>query len=58
MIGDTLSDEYSYSLHMSGCATTLPAEDEDEVIAALHAIVREVTGQPVEKPQPRRIGFV
>jgi len=53
-----MDDEYSYTLHMSGQATTLPVDEEDDVVARLHAVVEEVTGKPVAKPEPRRIGFV
>lgn len=54
----TAEDEYSYLLHMTGQATTLPAEDENDVIRKLHAVIAEVTGKPVEKPAPRSIGFM
>ena len=51
-------EAYSYTLHMSGQASTLPVDEADAVIDALHAIVKEVTGKAVEKSAPRRIGFV
>lgn len=54
----TLDDEYSYPLHVTGTASTLPAEAQDEVIAQLHAIVKEVTGQAVEVPEKPRMGFL
>lgn len=54
----TLDDEYSYPLHMSGSASTLPADSPDEVIARLHEVVREVTGQEVEQPAKPRMGFL
>jgi len=54
-----LNDEYSYPLHQSGYASTLPVDkDENNVIDRLHDVVREITGMPVEKPTPRRIGFI
>lgn len=31
---------------------------ESDVIADLHKVVEEVTGKPVQKPEPRRMGFV
>jgi hypothetical protein len=58
VIGDTLDDEYSYVLHQMGTASTLGAEPEDETIKALHAVVAEVTGKPVEPPAKPRIGFL
>lgn len=52
-------EEDSYPLHMTGCATTLPAEEERDVVAELYEIVAEVTGKPTqEKGQKRRIGFL
>ena len=50
--------EYSYSLHMSGSASTLGPEENEDIVARLRAVVAEVTGKPEEKPAPRRIGFV
>lgn len=50
-------DEYSYTLHMSGQASTLPVEEQDEAIRLLHEAVFEVTGKRVE-PVKRGIGFV
>ncbi|MEY2875251.1 MAG: hypothetical protein RLZZ373_2622 [Pseudomonadota bacterium] len=50
--------EYSYSVHMTGQATTLPSEPEDDVIERLHAVVEEVTGKPVAKRPKPRIGFL
>lgn len=59
MIGDNLDGgEYSYCLHMTGQATTLPTEDEDDTIKRLHQAVEDVTGKPVEKPPKRPIGFI
>lgn len=51
-------DEYAYPLHMTGCATTLPEEPQDDVIAQLHAVVKEVTGRDVEQPPKPRMGFL
>ena len=54
-----LNDEYSYPLHQSGYVSTLPVDkDENDVISRLHDVVREITGKPVEKPTPRRFGFI
>lgn len=58
MIPCDAGDEYSYTLHMSGTASTLPTEAEDETIAALHQAVKDVTGKEVERPVKRGIGFV
>lgn len=54
----TLDDEYSYPLHSTGSASTLPPEQEDDTIARLHAVVKEVTGREVEQPARPRIGFL
>lgn len=54
----TLDDEYSYPLHMQGTASALPPEPPDEVIAKLHAIVKEVTGRAAEVPEKPRMGFL
>lgn len=53
-----MDDEYSYPLHTTGTASTLGPEPEDEVIAQLHAVVKEVTGREVDKPVKPRIGFL
>ena len=50
-------DEYSYSLHMSGHATTLDEEEQCEAIRLLHEAVAQVTGQRVE-PRKNPIGFL
>lgn len=54
----TCEDEYSYPLHMSGTATTLPAEDENAAVLALRECVKEVTGKDVVAPARNPIGFV
>jgi hypothetical protein len=54
----TLDDEYSYPLHMTGQASALPPEQENEAVRQLHAAVKEVTGKDVEQPQKPRIGFL
>lgn len=41
-----------------GYASTLPTDAQEDVIEELHKVVEEVTGKPVDKPPPRRIGFV
>lgn len=56
----TLSDDHSYPLHFGGSISTLPQqeEEEDEVIAALHQAVKDVTGKEVERKEKPRIGFL
>ena len=54
----TLDSEYSYPLHTSGYAGTLPAEREDDTIRRLHAVIEEITGKKVEQPVKPRIGFL
>lgn len=54
----TMDSEYSYPLHVTGMASTLPAKPEDEVIRQLHQAVKDVTGKDVEKPVKQRIGFL
>lgn len=57
--GDDWSDNWNY-------APTVPwgqgsgsgsIEEERTIVDDLHDVVREVTGRPVEKPEPRKIGF-
>jgi hypothetical protein len=48
----------SYSLHMSGQASTLPAEEENETVRMLREVVKEITGRDVEQPTKPRIGFL
>ena len=52
------SDEYSYPLHMTGQASTLPKEDQEDIVERLHNVVEEVTGKPVKRPAARSIGFM
>jgi hypothetical protein len=54
----TLDDEYSYTLHQSGSISTLPVEPEDDTIARLHEVIKEVTGVAVQKQERPRIGFL
>lgn len=55
----TMDDEYSYPLHMQGMISTLPKDDEDDdVVAKLHAVVAEITRKPVEQPTKPRMGFL
>ena len=54
----TLDDEYTYPMHMTGQATTLPVGQEDDVIKRLHEIVKEVTGIEIHRPEKPRIGFL
>lgn len=42
----------------SGYASTLPVVPEDDVIARLHAVVREVTGYTPPVVVKPRIGFL
>jgi len=54
----TNDDEWSYSLHMQGSCSTLPQEQEDDTIARLHAVIKEITGKDVERPVKPRMGFL
>lgn len=54
----TLDDEYSYPLHASGSASTLPPANENDVVARLHAVVKEITGKEVPQQEKPRIGFL
>lgn len=54
----TLDDQYTYPMHMTGQATTLPVEQEDDVINRLHEVVKEITGIEVVKAEKPRIGFL
>ena len=49
--------EYSYPVHMTGQASTIPGEPERTAIERLHDVVEEITGKPVDRP-PKRIGFL
>lgn len=54
-------DEYSesYPLHQTGGIGTLTvAEPADDVVARLHAVVKEVTGKAVEPLPKPRMGFL
>jgi hypothetical protein len=57
-IADFEGDTDSYSLHMSGQASTLPAEEENETVRMLREVVKEITGRDVEQPMKPRIGFL
>lgn len=51
-------DEYSYTLHMTGFASTLPADDQaEDVVAQLRKIVEEVTGKPLPQAPAAKLGF-
>lgn len=54
----TSDDEYSYVLHMQGLCSTLPKDHEDDTIARLHAVIKEITGKDVEQPVKPRMGFL
>lgn len=51
-------DEYSYPMHMQASCSTLPVEEESDVIAQLHAVVAEITGKPVPNTEKPRMGFL
>lgn len=53
-----LNDDWSYPLHMTGAASTLPPEAPDDAVARLHAVVKEITGKAVEVPPKPRMGFL
>ncbi len=56
---DHLSDdEYSYSLHMTGMATTLPADHDDDIVERLRKAIEDATGKPIDRPTKNPIGFV
>ena len=58
----TMEDEYSYSLHMTGSATTI-YHDEDETeadkrVQELRKVIEEVTNKPLNTPvNNHRMGF-
>jgi hypothetical protein len=55
----TLDDEYSYPLHASGAASTLPVDEARDVGAELRAVYKEVTGKDAPEPPAKpRIGFL
>lgn len=54
----TADGEYSYPLHQSGHASTLPPEPQCEAVRLLHEAIKEVTGRDVETPAKPRIGFL
>jgi hypothetical protein len=54
----TLDDEYSYPLHTTGTASTLPVDQERDYGAELRAVVKEVTGEDLPAPEKQRIGFL
>lgn len=55
----TLDDEYSYPVHQTGGIGTLTVtEPVEDVIAKLHAVIKEVTGKAVEQPSKPRMGFL
>ena len=54
----TADEEYSYPLHMMGTASPSQPDLHDDLIDRLHAVVEEVTGKKVEKPEKLRIGFL
>ena len=51
-------DDESHTLWMTGQATTLSNEPDEDIIERLHAVVAEITGRPVLKPQKPRMGFL
>jgi hypothetical protein len=54
----TLDDEYSYPIHTTGAASTLPYEEPRDLVAELHEVVKEITGQDVQRQPKARIGFL
>ena len=54
----TADDEYSYPLHASGSASTLPRDEPRDFGAELRAVFKEVTGEDVPEPAQPRIGFL
>jgi hypothetical protein len=55
----TLDEDHSYPLHQTGGISTLTVtEPVEDVIAKLHAVVKEVTGTAVEVPPKPRMGFL
>jgi hypothetical protein len=55
----TLDEDYSYALHQTGGISTLTVtEPVDDVVAKLHAVIKEVTGKAVEPPPKPRMGFL
>jgi hypothetical protein len=57
-MGDNCDSEYSYPVHSTGSATTLPMEPECEAVRELHQAIKDVTGKDVDPPLRRRIGFL
>lgn len=55
---DDDGDYWSYPIHMVGSITTLPPEQESDVVRLLHDVVEEVTGKPVYAQEKQRIGFL
>jgi hypothetical protein len=54
-----LEDEFSYPIHTTGYAGTLPVAEERDIGAELRAIFKEVTGKDApEPPEKPRIGFL
>lgn len=51
-------DMISRSLGGSGMATTLPVDEESDIIKRLHDVIAEITGKPVIQPEKARIGFI
>jgi hypothetical protein len=40
-----------------GTATTLPVEQERDIVQELHEAVKDATGYEPPRPPPRKIGF-
>lgn len=52
------SDEYSYPLHMSGMASTLPEEQEsigEEKVRLLYQCIEEITGKTMKPSVPPKV---
>lgn len=52
-----MDDEYSYPLHMSGCATASYEDKPEDIVKQLYAVVREVTGYSPPEPVKIKMGF-
>lgn len=53
---DDVNDYWSYPVHTSGQASTLPYSNDD-VITLLHEVIKEITGEDVTMVKPR-MGFL
>lgn len=49
---------HSPSLYLTGYCSPIVAEQPEDIVARLHAVIKEVTGKDVEVPPKARIGFL